>query len=115
MLRSHHLPLWTWLGPLAGWLLLAAAVTVHLLLGLGLGWALAQPRWPGRTLVDALVTLPLVFPPIALGFFFHLVRPHHLTRRTPPLDGHVVALGGAAHAGAPARVRWPRGRAASRA
>jgi Ca2+:H+ antiporter len=41
MLRSHHLPFWTWLSPLAGWLLLAASsVLVHplfvLLLGVGL-------------------------------------------------------------------------------
>lgn len=58
-----------------------AAITLglHLLLGLGLGWALAQPRWPGRTLVDALVTLPLVFPPIALGFFLLVL----LGRRGP--------------------------------
>ncbi|GGF53820.1 molybdenum ABC transporter permease subunit [Azorhizobium oxalatiphilum] len=45
----------------------------HLVLGLGLGWALAQPRWPGRMLLDALVTLPLVFPPLALGFFLLLL------------------------------------------
>jgi Ca2+:H+ antiporter len=41
MLRSHHLPFWTWLSPVAGWLLLAASsVLVHplfvLLLGAGL-------------------------------------------------------------------------------
>lgn len=48
-----------------------AAITLclHLVLGLGLGWALAKPRWPGRIALDALVMLPLVFPPMALGFF----------------------------------------------
>jgi len=58
-----------------------AAITLclHVVLGLGLGWALAQPRWPGRTLVDALVTLPLVFPPLALGFFLLVL----LGRRSP--------------------------------
>lgn len=43
-------------------------LAIHLVLGLGLGWALARPRWPGRGLLDALVTLPLVFPPLAMGF-----------------------------------------------
>lgn len=43
-------------------------LAAHLVLGLGFGWALAKPRWPGRTLLDILVTLPLVFPPLALGF-----------------------------------------------
>jgi molybdate transport system permease protein len=41
---------------------------LHLLLGLALGWALSRPGWPGRALLDALVTLPLVFPPVATGF-----------------------------------------------
>jgi molybdate transport system permease protein len=46
-----------------------ATLVAHFVLGTGLGWALAQPRWPGRTLLDMVVTLPLVFPPVALGFF----------------------------------------------
>lgn len=51
----------------------AATFVLHLVLGIGLGWALARPRWPGRTLLDMLVTLPLVFPPLALGFFLLLL------------------------------------------
>lgn len=51
----------------------AATLLAHFILGTGLGWALAQPRWPGRTLLDVVVTLPLVFPPVALGFFLLLV------------------------------------------
>jgi molybdate transport system permease protein len=46
----------------------AATLAAHFIIGTGLGWALAQPRWPGRTLLDVVVTLPLVFPPVALGF-----------------------------------------------
>lgn len=57
----------------------AATFVIHLVLGTGLGWALALPRWPGRTLLDMLVTLPLVFPPLALGFFLLLL----LGRRSP--------------------------------
>lgn len=38
------------------------------LAGVGLGYALSRPGWPGRGLVDVLVTLPLVLPPVATGF-----------------------------------------------
>ena len=41
---------------------------LHLIAGLALGAALARQGWRGRGLLDALVTLPLVFPPIATGF-----------------------------------------------
>lgn len=51
----------------------AATLVAHFVLGVSLGWALARPRWPGRTLLDTLVTLPLVFPPLALGFFLLLL------------------------------------------
>ena len=37
--------------------------------GLPLALVLSTPGWPGRSLVKALVSLPLIFPPIALGFF----------------------------------------------
>jgi molybdate transport system permease protein len=50
-----------------------ATLAVHFVLGTALGWALAQPKWPGRMLLDALVTLPLVFPPLAMGFFLLLL------------------------------------------
>jgi molybdate transport system permease protein len=54
-------------------------LVVHLFLGTGLAWALSKPKWPGRSLLDAAVTLPLVFPPLALGFFLLLL----LGRRSP--------------------------------
>ena len=57
----------------------SATLLAHFVLGTGLGWALAQPRWPGRTLLDIAITLPLVFPPVALGFFLLLL----LGRRSP--------------------------------
>lgn len=56
-----------------------ATVILHFILGAGLGWALSKPRWPGRTLLDIAVTLPLIFPPLALGFFLLLL----LGRRSP--------------------------------
>lgn len=35
--------------------------------GLALSWALSKPGWRGRSLVEGLVTLPLVLPPTAVG------------------------------------------------
>ncbi|MCU0791884.1 MAG: molybdate ABC transporter permease subunit [Opitutaceae bacterium] len=46
----------------------AALATVLILpFGVGLGWLLARKRWPGKTLVETLVALPLVIPPVATG------------------------------------------------
>ena len=36
-------------------------------IGLALAWVLARKRWRGKTLVEALVTVPLVIPPVATG------------------------------------------------
>ncbi len=41
--------------------------------GLPLALALSRPGWPGRSLLRAVVSLPLIFPPIALGFFLLLM------------------------------------------
>lgn len=35
--------------------------------GIALGWVLARRRWPGKSAVETLVTLPLVLPPVATG------------------------------------------------
>jgi molybdate transport system permease protein len=43
-------------------------VMLHAVVGLLLGYLLSIPSWPGRGWLDALVMLPLVFPPMALGF-----------------------------------------------
>ena len=42
-------------------------------LGLPLALVLSKPGWPGRSLLKALVSLPLIFPPIALVFFLLLL------------------------------------------
>ncbi len=46
-----------------------AALSTLLILppGLALGWLLARRKWPGKTLVETLVVLPLVIPPVATG------------------------------------------------
>jgi molybdate transport system permease protein len=35
--------------------------------GVALGWLLARREWPGKTLVETVVALPLVIPPVATG------------------------------------------------
>jgi molybdate transport system permease protein len=35
--------------------------------GLGAAWLLARYDWPGKSLVETLITLPLVMPPVATG------------------------------------------------
>ncbi|MGH9346884.1 MAG: molybdate ABC transporter permease subunit [Vicinamibacterales bacterium] len=46
----------------------AAAATVLMLgPGIAIAWLLARRRFPGRAVVETLVTLPLVVPPVATG------------------------------------------------
>jgi molybdate transport system permease protein len=46
----------------------AALSTLTILpVGLALAWALARGNWPGKSVVETLVTLPLVMPPVATG------------------------------------------------
>ncbi|BAJ31998.1 MULTISPECIES: ABC transporter permease [Kitasatospora] len=49
------------------------ATGVSLLLGVPLAWLLARTEFPGRRLVRALVTLPLVLPPVVGGVALLLV------------------------------------------
>jgi len=35
--------------------------------GLGVAWLLARYHWPGKSLVETLISLPLVMPPVATG------------------------------------------------
>ncbi len=35
--------------------------------GVALGWLLARRDWPGKSLIETLVALPLVIPPVATG------------------------------------------------
>jgi molybdate transport system permease protein len=46
-----------------------AATLIALVAGSALGWALARRRFPGRDVLDALITLPLVLPPTVLGYY----------------------------------------------
>jgi molybdate transport system permease protein len=46
-----------------------AALSTLLILpfGIGLAWLLARVSWPGKSLVETLVAMPLVMPPVATG------------------------------------------------
>jgi len=48
----------------AGWATLLATVT-----GTAAAYGLSRWRWPGRDLLDAILTLPLVLPPTVLGYY----------------------------------------------
>ncbi|MGH8023618.1 MAG: molybdate ABC transporter permease subunit, partial [Limisphaerales bacterium] len=45
----------------------ALSTMVILPFGLGAAWLLARHDWPGKTLFETVITLPLVMPPIATG------------------------------------------------
>src|ERR1700691_885540 len=57
----------------------ALSTLVILPLGLAAAWLLARHDWPGKSLVETLVTLPLVLPPVATGLILLKV----LGRRGP--------------------------------
>src|SRR5471030_929163 len=44
------------------------AVALSLPLALAMAWLLARKQWPGKFLLETLVTVPLVLPPVATGF-----------------------------------------------
>ena len=47
----------------------AWATAINLVLGVGIGYAMARWRFWGRELLDALLTLPMVMPPTVLGYY----------------------------------------------
>jgi len=49
------------------------ATLASLPLAIALGWLLARRRFPGRLLLDAIVHLPLVLPPVVTGYGLLLV------------------------------------------
>jgi molybdate transport system permease protein len=56
--------------------------------GVALGWLLARRSWPGKSVVETLVAMPLVLPPVATGFL--LLR---ATGRRGPLGDLLHRLG----------------------
>ena len=110
------------------WLSLAVAarsVALDLPFAVLVAWLLTRTRFPGRTLFDAFVHLPLVLPPVVVGclllVLFGVRGPHrrlaarhlrhparvHQHRRRARHGGHVVPADGARHPHL-ARGRRPR-------
>lgn len=44
--------------------------------GIACGWLLARRRFPGKALLDALLHLPLVMPPVITGYALLVVLAH---------------------------------------
>jgi len=64
----------------------AWAVLWSLPLAIALGWLLGARRFPGHALLNALVHLPLVLPPVVLGYLLLL-----LLGRNGPIGGPLLA------------------------
>ena len=102
----------------AFWPMLAAlaATAVMLVPGVGLAWLLARRVFPGKAIVEALVALPLVMPPVAtivpcpfmsLGTDALVPKPPGFVRVTPaPRSSSGLIL--------PTRERWMRSSNAAR-
>ncbi|MDO5101874.1 MAG: molybdate ABC transporter permease subunit [Lautropia sp.] len=49
------------------------AIAIDLVLGVAVGYCLARTRFPGRDLLDTILTLPMVLPPTVLGYYLLVV------------------------------------------
>jgi molybdate transport system permease protein len=66
----------------------AGATLLMLVPGVALAWALARRRFPGKAIVETLVSLPLVVPPVATGLILLW-----LLGRRGPIGGPLEVLG----------------------
>lgn len=64
------------------------ATLVTLVTGLPLAWLLGRTRFPGRSLAEALLMLPLVLPPTVLGYYLLV-----LVSRTGPVGALLESWG----------------------
>ncbi len=53
------------------------AVAGSLPFGIAIAWLLARARFPGKTLLDGIVHLPLVLPPVAVGYLLLVTMGRH--------------------------------------
>ena len=72
-----------------------AATALNALVGIPIAYALARRRFWGKSLVDLLVTLPLILPPTVVGYYL------------------IVLLGPAGRAGRARSTTRPAGRSPS--
>lgn len=55
----------------------ACATLIDLVLGVAVGFLLARRRFPGRELLDTILTLPMVMPPTVLGYYLLVLIGRH--------------------------------------
>jgi len=55
----------------------STALVLMLVPGVAMGWVLARCRFPGKALVDAVVHLPLVLPPVVTGWLLLVACGRH--------------------------------------
>ena len=55
----------------------AACVVITIVPGIAIGWLLARRRFPGHAALDAIVHLPLVLPPVVVGYALLLLFGRH--------------------------------------
>ena len=67
------------------------ATLISLACGVVTGYLLARCRFPGRTLLDTLLTLPLVMPPTVLGYYLLVLFGRH-SALGGWLDAHGIHL-----------------------
>lgn len=65
------------------------ATAIDLVIGLAIGFLMARRRFPGRDVLDALLTLPMVMPPTVLGYYLLV-----LVGRNGPIGGWLHATFG---------------------
>ena len=83
-------------------LAVAAAHAAIIPAGLVVAWLLARYRWPGKSLVETLVALPLVMPPVATG----LPAARLLGRRGPSARLSTASISTSSSPGGPWCWRW---------
>ena len=66
----------------------SVGTVVGLPVALGIAWVLAKSAWPGKSVLDTLVSFPLVLPPVVTGYALLL-----LLGRGGPLGGVLEGLG----------------------
>jgi len=64
------------------------ATGINLVVGIAIGWLLARRSFPGRDLLGAIVTIPLVLPPTVLGYCLLIAL-----GRASPIGQALEALG----------------------
>ena len=70
--------------------LASVSTLILLLLGTPLAWWLSQTRWKLKTILEAIIALPLVLPPTVLGFYLLITLGPY-----GPVGGMLESLGGA--------------------